>query len=298
MKASVLIAAFRAGPYLGPALASLRAQSHTDWELIVVEDGSHDETEALVAEFAATVSQPVRYDNLGQNRGVASARNRLLELATGDALAFLDADDYWEADHLERTTALIAKGAGLVTAGVRGFDLATGRELFRYHPAPELEEDPIGVLFARSEIITCSSVVMSRAAITDVNGFDPQLRIGEDRDYWLRCALNGAQFATAAGCTCNYAKHTSSAMTQTLTVAEQAVRFYRKHRNIRRVPALTRRRRLAQSYVIHARLTRRLNPFAAWRELLQAMPLTPFDFSLWSQICYTSVMLARPGRAH
>ena len=101
MKISVLIAAYEADRFIPNALASVAGQTHLDWELVVVEDGSRDTTEALVKAFAATVApRHVRYANLGVNQGVAAARNRLLELFTGEAVAFLDADDRWRPDHL------------------------------------------------------------------------------------------------------------------------------------------------------------------------------------------------------
>src|SRR4051812_261534 len=101
MKISVLIAAYHAAPFLPAALACVAAQTHADWELVVVEDGSRDGTEELVRALAAAhPTRRVIYDNLGENRGVAAARNRLLSLAKGDAVAFLDADDEWTPTHL------------------------------------------------------------------------------------------------------------------------------------------------------------------------------------------------------
>ena len=108
MKISILIAAYRAGPFVQTALGSVAKQTHHDWELVVVEDGSHDETEGIVRKFAFEhPTRSVRYENHGSNRGVAATRNRLIAMAQGDAVAFLDADDRWNPDHL----ALGARGA-------------------------------------------------------------------------------------------------------------------------------------------------------------------------------------------
>lgn len=293
MKISVLIAAFRAGRYLAPALASIEAQTHRNWELIVVEDGSRDETESLVQAFAARVAQPVRYENLERNHGVAAARNRLLELAQGDAVAFIDADDAWTADHLALANDQLEKGADLVVSGVDGIDLATGRLLFTYHPDPALLQDPIGTLFRNSAIITSSSVTLRRSTAHATGWFDPSLRIGEDRDYWLRAALAGARFAAAPRATCHYAKHSESTMARTLLVAEQTVRFYRKYRGLAAVPPSERRRRFAQSLVVHARLARRADPRASLRSIVRAWFLAPLDFNIASQVAYTGLAVAR-----
>ena len=69
MTVSVLIAAYNAAPFLGAALASVRSQTHPDWEVVVVEDGSDDGSAAIVGGFAASVSQNVRYEHAKANRG-------------------------------------------------------------------------------------------------------------------------------------------------------------------------------------------------------------------------------------
>ena len=75
---SIVIPAFNAGRFIGRALNGVLAQTHAEWEVVVVEDGTHDETEAVVREFAGSVSQPVRYENNGVNLGVSVTRNRAL----------------------------------------------------------------------------------------------------------------------------------------------------------------------------------------------------------------------------
>ncbi|HWA87439.1 MAG TPA: glycosyltransferase family A protein, partial [Opitutus sp.] len=207
MRTSVLIAAFHAGPFIATALESVRAQTHSDWEIIVVEDGSHDATRDIVARFAASCPQRVVYENLGENRGVAAARNRLLELARGATLAFLDADDTWECGHLAAALARIAAGADLVVSGVRTFDLVHQHRLEDVAAPPALVRDPVLTLFQRSAIITSSAVVFRSELAHRAGRFDPTLRIGEDRDYWLRCALALGRFQTTPWFTCNYAKH-------------------------------------------------------------------------------------------
>jgi len=280
MKISVLIAAYQADSTIARALASVAAQTHADWELIVVEDGSHDGTETLVLAAAAAGPQPVRYENLGTNQGVAAARNRLLQLATGDAVAFLDADDWWSPDHLQHGAASLAAGAGLVATGVRTFDLVTQRTITEVQPPAELETDPVGTLFTESVIITSSCVLLARAAVAATGGFDPGLRVGEDRDYWLRAALAGGSFAITPGATCHYAKHAGSAMGATLLVAAQDVHFYEKHFHLDAVSAAVRRRLLARSLANEGRLLRATDPRASARLLWRAWRLTPWDLAL------------------
>ena len=279
MKASVLIAAYQADAYIAKALESLLAQTHENWELVVVEDGSEGETRRLVQTFGTRVRQRVRYDNLGRNQGVAEARNRLLELAEGDWVAFLDADDWWEPDHLARAEAHFAAGADFVAAGVEAVDLRTGASLGVHLPSPRVIQDPLTGLFEQSAIVTSSCVALRRSLAQGVGRFDALLRIGEDRDFWMRCAAAGATFAATGAVTCHYAKHPSSTMAKTLLWAQQEVAFYRKHWSLAAVPGRLRRKRLVNALLNYGRLSRATQPRASVRALAAAWglePLSPF----------------------
>jgi len=98
---SVIMPAYNAELYIGEAIASVQAQSYSDWELLVINDASTDATTAVVESFAATDSR-IRAVTLNHNQGVAAARNKGLELVEGQYLAFLDSDDLWLPQKLER----------------------------------------------------------------------------------------------------------------------------------------------------------------------------------------------------
>jgi glycosyltransferase involved in cell wall biosynthesis len=287
MKVSVLIPAFNAGRFILHALQSVRAQAHLDWEVIVVEDGSHDGTEKVVNTFATPSGGRVAYRNLGRNCGVGAARNRLLELATGDALAFLDADDTWESAHLQHAVEKIRHGAELVVSGVRTFDLLTGATREKVEPPVSLVRDPVLTLFQHSAIITSSAVVMTKSLADRTGQFDPTLKIGEDRDYWLRCALEGGRFVTTGSFTCNYAKHETSSMARTLVVAGDAVRFYEKYRSLPDVPMRLRRHLLAASLVCLGRLLRRHDQQRSAACFWRAWQCEPFNPRIPFHLAFT-----------
>jgi len=269
---SVLIAAYKAGRYIAKALESIRAQAHTDWEVVVVEDGSRDETEEIVRRFAASVPQPVRYENFGVNRGVAAARSRLLELAAGDAVAFLDADDWWTSAHLEQAKKSLDAGASFVVARIQEYDLAAARPLQSYSPSPALFSDPVLSLFTSSLVRTSSCVAFQRALAARVGAFDASLRIN---DYWLRCALAGAQFADNGEITCFYAKHAASAMAHTLLWAQQEVAFHEKYLALSTIPLVVRRRALAHHLSNYGRLVRAQDRAASRHALAKSLRLAP-----------------------
>ncbi len=273
MKISCLIAAYRADATIVKALESIAAQTHPDWEIVVVEDGSRDRTEALVQEFSRRVAHPVRYDNLGVNRGVATARSRLLELAQGDAVAFLDADDWWTPNHLARIAEKYSEGADFVVTRLRLFDLDRQTPGETFFPPPELFRDPARTLFERSVIMTSSSVALRRDLTRRSGDFDPAFRIGEDRDYWLRCAELGARFAGSDETTCFYSKHAGSTMAKTLLWSEQEVAFYRKHFGFSGVSKKRRRELLAHALSNYGRLLRGTDRQKSRRVLGEALRL-------------------------
>jgi glycosyltransferase involved in cell wall biosynthesis len=298
MKISCLIAAYKAGRFIAKAMESIRSQTHADWELVVVEDGSRDETEALVNAFAASVKQPVRYENLGTNRGVAVARNRLLQLARGEAVAFLDADDWWTPHHLSNAAAKFAQGADVVVGRIQLFDLDSGRALETYAPDAALFRDPLMHLFDRSAIMTSSCISLRSRLVRQAGEFDASLRIGEDRDYWMRCAALGGRFADSGEVTCFYAKHASSTMAKTLLWAQQEVAFYRKHWTLAAIPAAVRRDHLVHALLNYGRLTRATEPKLSVKTLASAWGLQPFSLSAATQLICSAVHALRTGSRH
>lgn len=277
MKISCLIAAYKAGATIGKALESIRAQEHADWEIVVVEDGSRDQTQEIVRRFAATVPQRVRYDNFGVNRGVATARNRLLELAEGEAGAFLDADDWWTPRHLLNASHALVNGADLVTSRIQLFDLDSGKPLEIYGPPAELFKSPAETLFEKSVIMTSSCVALRLSAARQVGGFDPTFRIGEDRDFWLRFAARGGRFVDSGEVTCFYAKHAASTMAKTQLWAQQEVAFYQKHKDWTGVSKSERSHHLAHVLVNYGRLLRAHDPAGSADALARAWNLRPFS---------------------
>lgn len=287
MTFSVLIAAYHAAPFLPAALACVAAQTHAAWDLVVVEDGSHDETETLVRAFAeAHPGHRVVYDNLGQNRGVAAARNRLFALAQGDAVAFLDADDEWKATHLADLASALSEGAALAISGIELWDGDHHKTLGSYLPPAAWIANPRRFLFEHSFIQTSSCVALPRTTVTRTGLIDENLRIGEDRDYWFRALASGSLGCTGK-ITCRYTKHAGSSMTKTLRVAADTVAFYRKHFDDPSLPATLRRRLLAESLVIHGRLLRKNDRPQARKLFRSAVKTWPLAPSHWLHLAIT-----------
>lgn len=298
MKISVLIPACHADPFLASALATVREQSYLDWELVVVEGGSRDDTASLVRRFAEDSPQPVRYEHLGRSCAPGALRNRLLELATGDALTFLEPDDTWEREHLANAAALLAGGADLVVSGVQPIDLVKNQPLATVPAAAALRTRPVDAIFHRNPIVTSSAVTLTRALARRVGRFDRALGAMTDRDYWLRCALAGARFALAEAVTCYQARHPSSASARTYAVARHNARFFEKHRALRAIPRRTRRRMLADSLLTLGRLLRQYDRWQSATCFWRAWRCAPFNLRIPLQLAVTGwrALLPRPIR--
>ncbi|WP_425616588.1 glycosyltransferase family 2 protein [Anatilimnocola sp. NA78] len=98
---SIILPTFNRAKFLPAAFAAIKGQTFTDWELIIVDDGSADSTREVVAELCKSFQQPVHYLHQ-ENQGPAGARNRGLESASGKYVAFFDSDDEWLPHHLSQ----------------------------------------------------------------------------------------------------------------------------------------------------------------------------------------------------
>ena len=189
---SVIIPAYNAAKYIGEALNSVLSQTVPSCEVIVVNDGSldSDDLERELKRYPQTLHY-IKQDN----RGAAAARNTGLRAATAEFVAFLDADDMWLTNFLEKQLLLLKnKKADLVFADalLLGETPLAGRTFMQVEPSRG-EVTPERLLSMKVSILT-SSVVARKKPILDVGLFDETLRRGQDFDLWLRLAKAGARF--------------------------------------------------------------------------------------------------------
>lgn len=179
---SVIIPTYNRAGFLNEAVSSVLGQTFSNFELIIVDDGSTDGTENL---FGSS-KPPVRYIRQEQ-QGVSAARNRGIAEAKGAYIAFLDSDDYWLLDKLSVQVSFLKSNSEILVCQTEERWIRKGKKV-----NPGIRHiKPSGSLFDRSLelcVVSPSSVMMRREFFQIVGKFDERLPACEDYDLWLRAA--------------------------------------------------------------------------------------------------------------
>ena len=188
-RVSVVIPTYNQAKYIGEAIASVREQTFTDWELIIIDDGSTDATATVVAQQAAARMRYVARPKEERSR----ARNAGLDLAQGELVAFLDDDDFWGPDYLAKQVANFASHPGLGLSFTAAYDTDPTGKVVRARGLTAPGVLPQGDFLSRNLLgnrIACTSVTMvPMAVLRAVGGFDNDVIQIEDWDLWLRIAM-------------------------------------------------------------------------------------------------------------
>lgn len=187
---SVILPCFNCEATLERAFASVGRQDYPAIEIIAIDDGSTDGTADILT---AHEKVGVRVIRLQRNSGAAVARNAGLAAASGDYVAFLDADDEWLPGKLLRQMAVIAARPAMSFVAANASVVDCQGQIAESSYDELLPADPAAawkVLLADTFVWT-PTVLARRAAIVRTGGFDPAFVIGEDQDLWIRLALLG-----------------------------------------------------------------------------------------------------------
>ena len=183
MKITVVIPTYNRGRYIGEAIESALGQMWPPDEVVVVDDGSTDETGSRLASYGSRI----RVITTG-NHGVAAARNAGIEAATGEWVAFLDSDDVWEAEKLAKQIEALKNqpDAGLSFTNRRPMD-EDGRPLKGHHRS--MVGGQVTRALFQSTFVDTPGVVVRKALLDTLGGFDESLAVCEDYELWLRASL-------------------------------------------------------------------------------------------------------------
>jgi glycosyltransferase involved in cell wall biosynthesis len=226
---SVIMPAFNVEPYIGEAIESVLAQTYTDWELVIVDDGSKDGTRAVAERYRA--AHPDRIVVVShENRGLAAARNSALRVARGSVFALLDSDDIWEPGFLaaqmqfleEHPEVAIVTGNATTLGGA--LDGQPARPTDEKRPSPDLAQ------ILRDETSVFIMSIFRREVVDRIGGFDERFRTNEDYDFWVRAAFAGFKFIRNPKPLAFYRRHGNSLSASDVRMLAGILRVFHKAR--------------------------------------------------------------------
>ncbi|HEX3519217.1 MAG TPA: glycosyltransferase family 2 protein [Solirubrobacteraceae bacterium] len=289
-RVSVIVPAYNAAAVITQALDSVVAQTYEDWEAIVADDGSSDETAALSTGRDPRISCVRSPHNLG----IGGARNLALTHATGELVALLDADDVWLPDYLQRMLAeydaTVARGAnvGIVCCDAYEFGPEGLRERRYSDRVGWVADVTLASLLHRNTIFV--SALLPRQVIDEVSGFATDCLGTEDYDMWLRVLETGRHVVALREPLVMYRVAASSLSANRAVMARAAQATYRH--------ALSRGRLTAQQRRIARRELRLQRCLEQWAETVPVLRRRGFPASSIGRVVVLGawVALERPRR--
>jgi glycosyltransferase involved in cell wall biosynthesis len=188
MHVGIVTPAFNVAPYIGDAIRSVLSQIHRDWTMTIVDDGSTDETAAVVAGFADPRLRLIRQCN----EGVSAARNRgMMATTRAEAVLLLDADDWLSPNALSRLTAALRLDPVAIAAVGPYLRVPDGRHVDGRAGRPA-SGDLLERLLVRNLFANGGHLLIRRGVAEAAGRFNTGLRYGEDWEYWIRLAGLGS----------------------------------------------------------------------------------------------------------
>jgi glycosyltransferase involved in cell wall biosynthesis len=225
---TILVATYNRANYIAQAIESARAQTFTDWELIVLDDASTDATESIVRNLA-TADPRIVYVRHAQNKGIAGNRNAGLALARGTFVAVLDSDDAWtDVTKLARQITYLSEHPDCVAVGTQ---ISVIDENGAETGSISYETTDQGIrshLLGRNQFAQ-SSIVYRLSAVCAVGGYDGSIIVNDDYDLWLRLGSQGT-FANLPDRMTAYREHSGGiTKTKRLVSAREHLSIIKKH---------------------------------------------------------------------
>jgi len=272
---SIVIPTFNGASFIAQSLESVQSQTFQDFEVIIADDGSTDDTAVVARKFCAA---DARFTLVQQdNRGVSAARNAAIERAQGEFIAFLDHDDLWLPGKLSRQLKLFQADLGANFSFTNYYYWDGRRDLsVRYRDNQPLPEGDASSRLVYSNVYGMSTVVVRHETISATGGFNEGLFDGcEDWDMWLRIAEHGFRACGTREPLTRYRRWSGNMSNHKLQMAENDVRVLERNFRATQRPELRphyqRSLAFASGRLELARARRLLNaqpdavPAAVWR---------------------------------
>jgi glycosyltransferase involved in cell wall biosynthesis len=224
-KVSVVIPAYNQAHYLAEAIQSVVNQTFEDYEIIVVDDGSTDDTQLVAQQFEPSIRYIYQ-----DNQGLAGARNTGIQHARGDLIALLDSDDAWLPTFLASMVSLMETKpqAAVCYCGVIYID-SLGRKLPQSGNTRVLSSEVMYDTILRMNFLIPSTIIMKRSVVITASLFDVNFRRLQDWELWVRLLRAGYIFAGLDQCLVRYRLHSDSLSTDPTGGQRAALALAEKH---------------------------------------------------------------------
>ena len=289
---TVVIPTYNHAYFLHEALQSLCAQNFSDWEAIVVNNYSEDDTIAVVGSFA---DPRIRLENFSNNGVIAASRNRGIALARGRYVAFLDSDDTWHPDKLIRCLPHFDKGADLVCHGLR----CVGDREGDMYCGPQ-QRATFDALLDEGSCITPSATLVRKDILESVGCFseNPSIVTAEDYHLWIKLAKAGVSMRFVQEILGKYRIHAGNQSRSVLRHLDAVLCVIREFIPINSSSSLKRRmrlsRRLGLAYYSAGRaMQKNGHPAGAWPLLFRSLTHWPFYSKTYASLVLNILSLTR-----
>ncbi len=282
---SIVIPTYNHAHFLGKALESVIGQTYSRWEAIVVDNHSGDNT----VEVVGALGDPrIRLQQIDNHGVIAASRNRGISEARGEWLAFLDSDDLWYPEKLQKCLELLSGGYDLVCHGERWLGNGRDRQVF-YGPEPRATYRS---LLFDGNCLSTSAVVMKTESAQAAGGFseEPEIVTAEDYDFWLRLAREGAKIGFVQEILGEYTIHSANQTRGVIRHMDAVLAVLDRHfssgsGNVGRFRGWRMRKRRAIAYYGGARgLQDDGNHKEAWPYFWKAVRIWPFFTKTYAAI--------------
>ncbi|XGV98162.1 MAG: glycosyltransferase family 2 protein [Leptolyngbya sp. BL-A-14] len=226
-KVSVVIPAYNAMQYLEATLESVLKQTFTDFEVLIINDGSKDH---IVEWFSQIKDNRVKLISQ-HNQGLSRARNTGITNAQGEYIAFLDADDLWEPSKLEKQVQYLDSHADVGMVSTKVVEIDEKGEVLAEVKVPETEKISLEDLLLSNPILCGSTPLVRHECFDKVGVFDPSLSSAADWDMWIRIALRYSVSAVTEALV-KYRRHSTSMSRDCTKMAFDVERIVEKGRSL------------------------------------------------------------------
>lgn len=222
---SVVIPTYNHALFLRNAIQSVCDQSFDDWEMIIVNNYSNDDTESVINSFNDT---RIRHELFKNNGVIASSRNYGIELSRGEFIAFLDSDDIWYGDKLERSVSALKQGYDLICHAENWMRAGSVVRTVQYGPT---EMAIYRTLLYSRNCLSTSAITVRKRCLKEVGGFseDAAFITAEDYDLWLRLSRSGVTFHFLEDVLGEYTLHDSNSSNMILRQMRAELSVLKKH---------------------------------------------------------------------